>query len=237
MWLRSDRKDSAAAPQNFQTAFSACIAARAARVAPQTSSGGKAQVASPSRAGYSAALPRSRPLAASAKAFPPGRSVAAQNLQGRVPPANRSSSQFHQAASPSPQVLQPSQAQCHAHCRPLEVLPHLVSNSREVRHARTVQKSAPQLEIYPATAQLPPQLLATLSPHRELHPRNKQDSSAIDLPPPVAIARNSQRLDRYLSTPPREECPTSATCRQAPNQAAKRECEPRAFARNIPQFQ
>src|ERR1700733_1091056 len=145
MWLRSDRKDSAAAPQNFQTAFSACIAARAARVAPQTSSGGKAQVAGPSRAGYSAALPRSRPLAAPAKVFPPGPSIVAQNLQGQVPSANRTASQFHRAASPFPQVSQPSQDQSQVHGRQLEVFPHFVSNIREVRRARTAQRSASQL--------------------------------------------------------------------------------------------
>src|ERR1700723_3759250 len=97
----SDKKDSAAAPQNIQTTASAYIASPAEPAGPQTFYAGMARATGPFPAGSQASPPPPRPPPKRPPIFPPAPSSAARNPPNRSSPPHPAKATHHPASKQS----------------------------------------------------------------------------------------------------------------------------------------
>src|SRR6202041_2035273 len=103
----SDKKDSAAAPQNIQTTASAYIASPAEPAGPQTSYAGMARATGPFPAGSQASPPPPRPPPKPPPIFPPAPSSAARNPPNPSSPPHPAKATHHPASKQSRRTAPP----------------------------------------------------------------------------------------------------------------------------------
>src|ERR1700677_572702 len=195
-----NKTDSAAALQNTRTTVSACIAARAAAIAPQTSYAGKAPATGPFPAGSRASPHRPHPQQARRPISPPTPSCAARNPPDQVLPAHPTralrhpaSAQFHQTESPTPPhpPLRPPPSATSR--QPPANGPHSAANISATPPAKTALPRRAKISLR-APCLPPPRPLP--SPHPAPRPRSTLSFSAVARPPRAANAPNSQTRDQ-----------------------------------------